>query len=360
MLLRSALVVFFALGVTGLAPALERPWPVLPVENSTVEVPAQEWPFQPGPRTVKTYLHYPGGSLANVNAETGLFLSLHNWGGTHATGAPDPDRLANDYNTIAICVDYLQSGPYDAATMPPYDFGYLQALDALRALYWVRQGLIDAGFAYNNGRIYAAGGSGGGNVSLMANKLAPRTFAAVVDLSGMAKLTYDMAFGHPNDSGLDAGYSRDCDDPRYLNRDAYEIRDIGFPAHLATMKALGNEARIVTIHGAADKVCPIRDKRRMARNMAQADLDIEAHFVTLADLNAGIFKDTGHSLGNRTVILNHVTGDIFQPRSATAAIRRGPTDFERREIIRYATRNGAWEISYEQGWPVGRFVAQGK
>ena len=41
-----------------------------------------------------------------------------------------------------------------------------------------------------------------------------------------------------------------------------------------------------------------------------------------------------------------------------AAIRRGPTDFERGEVIRYETCNGAWEISFEQGWPVGRFVGE--
>ena len=38
---------------------------------------------------------------------------------------------------------------------------------------------------------------GGGNITLMVNKLAPRTFAAAIDMSGMARLTDDIAFNLP-------------------------------------------------------------------------------------------------------------------------------------------------------------------
>lgn len=335
----------------------ERPWPALPLENASAELPAQAWAFQPGPRSVAAYVYYPGGALANVNAETGLFLSLHNWGGTIATGAPDPLVLAERYNVIAICVDYLQSGPYDATTMPPYDFGYLQALDALRALYWVRQGLIDGDHAYHDGRIYATGGSGGGNVTQMANKLAPRTFAAIVDLSGMAKLSCDIAFGRSGGSGLDAGYSRDRTSPEYLSSDARALRDIGRPAHLKRMVALGNEARIFVVHGARDKVCPTADKRRLVRNLERAGLNITARFVGKKDFDAEVFKDAGHSVGDRTKILEAVADGALLPDCPDAAFRKGKSDFERRDVIRYETKHGQWEIDFAAGFPVGRFVA---
>jgi len=55
-----------------------------------------------------------GGALAGVNENTGLMLSLHNWGGTHARGTADPDLLADKYNVVAICVDYIQSGDWKA------------------------------------------------------------------------------------------------------------------------------------------------------------------------------------------------------------------------------------------------------
>ena len=42
---------------------------------------------------------------------------------------------------VALCVNYLQSGRKEAINgQEPYDFGYLQALDALRALYWMDAG----------------------------------------------------------------------------------------------------------------------------------------------------------------------------------------------------------------------------
>ena len=335
----------------------DRPWPALPSANASAELPAQEWAFQPGPRTITAYVYYPGGALANVNADTGLFLSLHNWGGTNAIGAPDPLVLAERYNVVAICVDYLQSGKYDVATQPPYDFGYLQALDALRALYWVRQGLKDGGHAFHDGRTYAAGGSGGGNVSHMANKLAPRTFAAIVDCSGMAKLSYDIAFGRPGGSYLDAGYSRNRRSPEYLSKDGRDLRDIGLPSHLAHMVVLGNEARIFVVHGADDTVCPAKDKRRLVKNMKRAGLKIEARFIAEEDLDGEIFNDTGHSVGDRTRMLQYVAEAALLPGSPDAAVRKGASDFQRGEVIRYETKNGKWEIDFAASFPVGRFVS---
>src|SRR5262245_14847049 len=65
-------------------------WPTLPRTNAEVEIPAQEWPLHPGPRTVKFSIFYPGGSLEGVTPDTGLFLTLHNWGGMKADGTADP------------------------------------------------------------------------------------------------------------------------------------------------------------------------------------------------------------------------------------------------------------------------------
>ena len=46
--------------------------------------------------------------------------------------------------------------------------------------------------------------------------------------------------------------------------------------------------------------------------------------------------------------------------SAEALERRGKTDFEWREEVRYATSDGAFVISYAAGFPVGRFEAAAK
>lgn len=330
-------------------------WPELPSKNGKATIPAQEWPQRPGGRTVPIEIYFPGGELAKVNSETGIFLTLHNWSGKGAQGTADPKVLADRYNVIAITVDYLQSGPANGAT-EPYDFGYLQALDALRALYFVYHHLQSAGVPFDSGRIFAVGGSGGGNVTLMCNKLAPRTFAGIVDLSGMAKLSDDIAYNLPGGSSLNARYSRDPDSPNYLSADAQQLRFVGDPDHLQTMRFLGNASKIVVIHGLDDTTCPAEDAQEMVRNMKAAGLDVEPHFIDQSQIDGKVIKNTGHSLGNRTLILQKLADHYFTPGDPKALRRSGKTDFDHRdELVRYRTPSGHFIISYADGYPVGRF-----
>jgi len=159
----------------------------------------QEYEFAPGARQVVMYVKEPD---MGINANTGLMLLLHNWGGYYTMTVPWCDALSNRYNVIAISVDYLQSGQ-NMHEEVPYDHGLLQAMDCLRALYQVQEQLKAKGVAFNPRRVYSAGGSGGGNVSLMVNKLAPSTFRCIVDMCGMPGLTDDIAFGRGK---LNAGY----------------------------------------------------------------------------------------------------------------------------------------------------------
>jgi len=335
-------------------------WPGLPPRDGEVSVPAQEWPLRPGPRSVPVWVYYPGGALEKVDAQTGIMLSLHNWGGTRSVGTADPRVLAQRLNVVALCVDYLQSGKPSIEGPEPYDFGYLQALDALRTLYFVYSELQAAGRPFASGRIYTTGGSGGGNVSLMANKLAPRTFACIIDMCGMVQLTDDVAFNLPGGSSLNARYTRDPKSPYYLSPDAQQLRSVGHPDHLATMRRLGSGAKIVVVHGVEDKSCPVGPVREMVENMRSAGLDVEPHFITREDLDGRVFTSAGHALGNRTEIVLNVAGPYLTPGGPQASVRRGPSDFELRDTaVRYRTPNGQYVISYEAGYPVGRFEPGG-
>ena len=331
----------------------------LPDTDGVVEIPAQEWPLRPGPRQVRVRVHYPRGGLKGVGPRTGLFLTLHNWGGTDCVGTADPATLAERCDCVALCVNYLQSGPRDSIEGPePYDFGWLQALDALRALHWVWQGLREQKISFDDSRIYVTGGSGGGNVSLMANKLAPRTFAAVFDLCGMAKLSDDIAFQLPGGSELNARYSRDPASPNFLSRDRQELHFVGHPVHLAQQKALGQQTRIHVIHGATDEVCPIADAQELIANAQAAGLQVVPVIVDPARVDGTVFTTTGHALGDRTAIVLQVGGAGLDPQHAGRFVRQGPTDFERRdEAVRYRTSGGEWVVSYRKGWPEGRFVS---
>lgn len=346
-------------------------WPPLPEADATVALPAQEWPQHPGPRTITAIVHYPGGKRANVGRETGLMLSLHNWGGENCVGTADPKQLANRLNVVALCVNYLQSGKKASIDDPePYDCGYLQALDALRSLGWMHNGLKASGIPFAQGRTFATGGSGGGNVTLMTNKLAPRTFACVVDLCGMKKLSHDVAFHFPGGSDLNARWSRDPKSPNYLSVDEQEIRFVGHSGHLAAMKALGHKGRTIVVHGREDRTCPFADAEEMVENIHAAGLDVQAWYVTpnkAAVANRGFVRDVpldgvaftsaGHSLGNRTEIVFRVAGDLLAPTGDKALRRDGPSDFDLRDDkVRYRTPNGEFVISYADGYPVGRFV----
>jgi len=335
-------------------------WPELPTQDASVRIPAQEWPYRPGPRTVEVWVYYPGRSLDKVGPQTGIMLSLHNWGGTHATGTADPRTLADRLNVVALCVDYLQSGRKEGVEGPePYDCGYLQALDALRAVHFVYAGLKARNQPFAAGRIYATGGSGGGNVALMANKLAPRTFACIVPMCGLAKLNDDIAYGLPGGSSVNARYNQDPQSPHYLTPDAQALRFVGHPSHLQVMRALKTTCKIVVVHGVDDTQCPFADGREMVENMRQAGLDVEAHFIAKTDLDGKVFTSSGHPLGNRTLIVFKVAEKYLLPDSPDALVRRSPPDFDLRDAaVRYPTPNGCFVISYEAGYPVGRFEAK--
>lgn len=331
---------------------------ILPTANDTVRIPVQSWPNRPGPRSVRVSLHYPGGQLKNVDKRTGIMLTLHNWGGEDCAGTANPDTLAEQLNVIAVCVNYLQSGRKDSVeSLEPYDFGYLQALDALRALAYVRSGLNQSQTSYDDGRIFCTGGSGGGNVTLMANKLAPRTFACVIDMCGMKRLSDDIAFDLPGGSDLNARWSRETQQAgNYLSSDAQAIRDTGNPTHLETMKSLLTSSKIVIVHGEDDQTCPFSDAQKLVVNLQAANLDVEANFIGKDDIDGSVFTSTGHPLGNRTKIVLQVAGKYLRTESPQALVRSGPTDFDRREDVRYRTEHGQFVISYADGIPTGRFI----
>jgi acetyl esterase/lipase len=273
-------------------------------------------------------------------------------------GTADPAVLAEKFDVVVIGVDYLQSGRQASINDPePYDHGYLQALDALRALHFVFDGLKRRGISFDSNRIFTTGGSGGGNVSLMANKLAPRTFAAVIDMCGMKKLSDDVAFNLPGGSSLNARWVRDRRHPFYLSPDAQQLRFTSHPGHLAEMKRLGCTAKIFTVHGTEDTTCADADE--FAANMKASGLDFTYVRVTRDMLDGVVFTSAGHPLGNRTLIVARVAGRYLDPGSPDAVHRRGSTDFERRDAIRYATAGGCWIIDYSRGYPVGRFESSG-
>jgi hypothetical protein len=322
------------------------------------EFAAQEWPLVPGDRRVLMRVESP---TAGITANTGLMLVLHNWGGYY--GQPiylEWCRLfADRYNVIAISVNYLQS----AGEKPelPYDHGYLQAVDCLRALYHVRQQLEQAGVVYNPRRCYAMGVSGGGNVTQMVNKFAPRTFACVIDICGMPGLTDAIAYGKTeHGANLNAGYSRDPASPAFLTADMQAIRDPGHPGHLAIQHKANPSNKVVIVHGQDDKSCSVVHKIRIFKNMVEAGLRPDGHFLTAWHVDGDAVKDTGHSIGGREKIVSRFADDYLLPEGRLALATPGPDDFERREDVVFPVAGGVFTIRYADGPPTVSYVEDGE
>ena len=320
------------------------------------EFDAQEWPYEPGPRKVKMWIQEPE---QGVNTNTGLMLVLHNWGGQYKS--PEYVKwcktFADRYNVIAISVNYLQSGADWKRTQGrfPYDHGCLQAMDCLGALYNVRQQLKAKGVAFNDNRVYSMGGSGGGNVTQMVMKLAPRTFACGVDICGMPGLTDGIAYGSGEyGSKLNAGYSRDPASPNYLSVDMQEIRDFGHVEHNRIRFKMNPGQKIVIAHGMKDTSCPVVHKIGQFQRMAQAGMDVDGHFLTEWHVDGVAVKNTGHPVGDREQVVVRFADEYLREDGKMKKSTSGPSDFALGGVVEYPTTNGKFVIDY-QAYPVIRF-----
>lgn len=313
------------------------------------KVAGQEYRFRPGARDVEFYIRAP---KTGITAETGLMLVSHNWGGTWKMTAPWCDILADRFNLICMSVNYLQSGEAVHNDVP-YDHGLLQACDCLRALFEVQNRLDAAGIKFNRRRIYAAGASGGGNVSLMVNKLAPATFACIIDLCGMPGLTDEIAYGKCR---LNAGYSQDPASPKYLTPAMQEIRDPGNLAHLKIQYAANSANQVVIVHGLNDTSCSVADKMVIASQMTRAGFRPATHFLTPADIDGKIVTNIGHDIGNRPEVIAKFGGPYMNLTSKFHCQLNAPSNLDAKNDVVYPVTGGRYVISFK-GAPTVRFEA---
>jgi len=121
-------------------------------------------------------LHFPDAPTE----ATGLMVMLHGWGGDYHQYDSYCADWRNRFNCITLQVNYRGS----STATQPYDFGKYQAIDVLRAMHWVL-----ANYPVNRQRIIGWGGSGGGNVILQCGKMAPNTFALIIEHAGITHPT---------------------------------------------------------------------------------------------------------------------------------------------------------------------------
>ena len=115
-----------------------------------------------------------------IDADTGVMLATHGWGGNRFQHVEQMALAAEQYNVIAVGTEYRLSGyDFDPVTgrgaSLPYDGSFYQVFDVLNALRTV----LELYPNINRKRLFHYGGSQGGHIALLSAVFAPGTFAWV-------------------------------------------------------------------------------------------------------------------------------------------------------------------------------------
>jgi hypothetical protein len=175
-------------------------------------------------------------------------------------------------------------------------------------------------------------------------------------MSGMARLSDDIAYGLEGGSPLDAGYCPDPENPRYLAPDAYVLRDLASPSHPAIAREHGITTQYVCVHGRDDASCPFADKQRMTEAFEAAGIAVDTHFIGEAHVDGEVVKDTGHSVGDRTRMVFRFADRYLKQDSEEMRRLEGLPDFVQGGEIRLSTPTGAYVIDHgASAGSTGRF-----
>jgi acetyl esterase/lipase len=274
-------------------------------------------------------LHLPD----QPNADTGLLVMLHGWGGDYHQYDSYCEDWRNRFNCICLQVNYRGS----SKATQPYDFGKYQAIDVLRAVQWVRRNC-----AVNGRRIIGWGGSGGGNVILQCAVMAPHTFALVIECAGIthptsaaeAKSGWDNYASRPGGwQGTALGGTREYPEPERLLRD---------PCSHA--KLFG--AKVFIFHPDRDTTVGLTHATQLAYRLREAEKEVVLEIIEGGDHMWGGALDPCEK-DRKVTTETYASEDILHRRTD------GVTDFGRGQPVVIPVNDGlVYRVLYgEDGLP---------
>jgi len=290
-------------------------------------VPPGDYENQPFEGTVDINLHFP----KVVNKDTGLMVVLHGWGGTYHQYDSWCNHWCDQFNVVTLQVNYRHSGD----SKPVYDFGKYQAIDVLRAMNYVLRH-----YKLNEKRIIGWGGSGGGNVILQTAKMAPNTFALVIDCAGITRPTDPSDRERGYDEGKrTGGWQQTALGPgKKYSRPEWQIRDAQYHAKYFNTK-------VYIFHGDNDPVVVVQHGIDMAEALRKAGKEVVLKVIKGGD---HFFRGAADPTENtRKKATEKYAGEDIMKRRL-----KGKTDFERHSVIDLPVDGGIiYRVTYDkEGW----------
>ncbi len=121
-----------------------------------------------------------------IDSRTGAMMFCHGWGGNRFQHADKMELACDRFNLVCFAPEYRMSG-YDFDPVRglgwdiPYDLSFMQVFDCLNGM----RKILELFPGTDRRRLFAYGGSQGGQIALLSSIFAPETFALVYSSSAM-------------------------------------------------------------------------------------------------------------------------------------------------------------------------------
>lgn len=248
------------------------------------------------------------------------------------------------------------------------DFGFIQTMDCLYAVYYVLSLCNYYEIKINKSRIFAYGSSLGGYIAQMCLRFAPSTFSLIADNSGYVNIPEREIF--PVDVGaavrcvmgngmvvssiLEQLYSQDPNERFYFSPDMFQIRSLDYLTSLDSFSELC-EAEIFMFHGREDLIVNAEEKNNLHKKYLEHGITSNFFCFSEKDVDGKVIKNSGHAMGaDIKKLFEQYCGNC-----CTNVERKGmfdkQTDFDKGSVIKYNTENGYFIIDYSEGVPTIKF-----
>ena len=316
-----------------------------------------------------------GEPIDGVNSETGLLILVPGYGGNINSNVyrKMKKEIPDKYNMIVMQCDYFgnkymhsdnpkilesllscqnlekiilewKCTPADMGeTINEFnDMGIMQALDIVNStLNFIIMNLRD-GKEINMNKIVLFGHSHGAYISYIANRICPKLYSYIIDIS-----SYIYPYYINNDRDIMYTFGEIGREELIIEPFVKENKEVLYDEKLYNLKYLyekfENNCNIIAVHGTEDWMVPISEKKSFIDKIDNAEIVI----ITPDMVDEKLFKNADHGLGADYLELV----DVFLPMIANNTERKSEL-----ELDAIVNVNDELIISYQTGIPELQYI----